>query len=335
MIFLEYIGLKNLFPNERKTNMELYPFKLVPFVSETVWGGRRLIDEYNVKTEKRNAAEAWVMSCHANGSSVIENGGFAGRSLREVFSQHPEIGGKHCADFSDFPVLIKLIDAAADLSVQVHPDDAYCAVKGAGAGKTESWYILDCEPGAYLLLGFKEKISKECFEQAIRTDTLTDYVCKVPVKKGDFFFIEAGTLHAICKGILLAEVQQNSDTTYRIYDYGRMGLDGKPRELHVADAVNVTRLEKYENPCKPTIVGQKTQLVSCPFFTEYVFETHGGMTDSADDDSFVSLLILDGEGKLKCKGYLLDIKKGDSVFLPAGCGEFELRGKMKILQTRV
>ncbi len=121
--------------------MKLYPMVLTPFVSETVWGGRRLIDEYSVVTDKRNAAEAWVMSAHKNGSSTVANGEFAGKSLREVYLEHPELGGKNCAGFSDFPVLIKFIDAAADLSVQVHPDDAYCLKKGSGAGKTESWYI--------------------------------------------------------------------------------------------------------------------------------------------------------------------------------------------------
>lgn len=164
---------------------------LTPFVSETVWGGRRLIDEYSVVTDKRNAAEAWVMSAHKNGSSTVANGEFAGETLREVYLAHPEIGGKNCAGFSDFPVLIKFIDAAADLSVQVHPDDAYCLKKGAGAGKTESWYILDCEPGAHLLLGFEKDLTREEFRQSVTDGTLTDYVKKVPVKKGDFFFIES------------------------------------------------------------------------------------------------------------------------------------------------
>ena len=145
--------------------MKLYPMILTPFVSETVWGGRRLIEEYSVVTDKRNAAEAWVMSAHKNGSSTVANGEFAGRTLREVYLDHPELGGKSCAGFSDFPVLIKFIDAASDLSVQVHPDDAYCLKKGSGAGKTESWYILDCEPNAYLLLGFERDITREQFCQ--------------------------------------------------------------------------------------------------------------------------------------------------------------------------
>lgn len=163
--------------------MKLYPMVLTPFVSETVWGGRRLIDEYSVVTDKRNAAEAWVMSAHKNGSSTVSNGEFAGKSLREVYLEHPELGGKNCAGFSDFPVLIKFIDAAADLSVQVHPDDAYCLKKGSGAGKTESWYILDCEPGAYLLLGFEKDITCEQFRQSITDGTLTDYVKKSRSKR--------------------------------------------------------------------------------------------------------------------------------------------------------
>lgn len=315
--------------------MKLYPMKLVPFISETVWGGRRLIDEYSVKTDKRNAAEAWVMSAHKNGSSVIANGEFAGRCLREVYLEHPSLGGKGCEGFSDFPVLIKFIDAAADLSVQVHPDDAYCLKKGSGAGKTESWYILDCEPGAYLLLGFEKEITREQFRDAIENGTLTEYVKKVPVKKGDFFFIEAGTLHAICKGILLAEVQQNSDTTYRIFDYNRLGLDGKPRELHIEDSINVTNTTVYSNPCTPSTQDGVTELVSCPFFTERVLDIDGEFSGVADSNSFVSLLVLEGEGELCCAGETLSLKKGDSIFIPADCGEYKINGALKVLETEV
>lgn len=315
--------------------MKLYPLRLVPFISETVWGGRRLIDEYGVKTDKKNAAEAWVMSAHKNGTGTVANGELEGKTLRELYLEHPEIGGKNCAGFKDFPVLIKFIDAAANLSVQVHPDDAYCEKKGSGAGKTESWYILDCEEGAYLLLGFEKEISKEQFEEAIKSNTLTDYVKKVPVKKGDFFFIPSGTLHAICKGIVLAEVQQNSDTTYRIYDYGRMGLDGKPRELHIEDSINVTNLTVYKNPCTPEEKGDRTELVSCPFFTENIFETKNPVKGTADENSFVSLLILEGEGELNCAGETLSLTKGDSIFIPASCGEYVVSGNVKVLETTV
>ena len=315
--------------------MKLYPLKLSAFVSQTVWGGRRLIDEYNIKTDKENAAEAWVMSAHKNGTSTVANGELKGKTLRQLYSEYPQIGGKNCEGFKDFPVLIKFIDAAANLSVQVHPDDAYCEKKGEGAGKTESWYILDCEEDAYLLLGFEKEISKQQFEEAIRSNTLTDYVKKVPVKKGDFFFIPSGTLHAICKGIVLAEVQQNSDTTYRIYDYGRMGLDGKPRQLHIEDSINVTNLTVYKNPCTPKKMGDRLELASCPFFKENVFTTASPVKGIADEKSFVSLLILEGEGKLYCAGEELLLEKGDSIFIPAGCGEYTVSGKVKVLETTI
>ena len=232
--------------------MNLYPIKLNPYVSETIWGGKKLIEEYGVKTEKNNAAEGWMLSCHDAGSSTVANGEFAGKSFADVVKENPELCGKNAEKFSDFPILIKFIDAMDNLSVQVHPTKEYCEKTGRGQSKTECWYIIDAEEDAYLILGFENKITPEEFKAAIENNTLTDYVSKVPVKKGDFFFIESGTLHAICKGILLAEVQESSNTTYRIYDYNRVGNDGKPRELHVEDGAAVTKLEKYTQPdfCK-------------------------------------------------------------------------------------
>lgn len=225
----------------------MYPIILKPYVSETIWGGRKLIDEYHVVTDKKNAAEGWMLSCHPAGESTVVNGEFAGQTLTEVLKRDPALCGSNAERFEDFPILIKFIDARDDLSVQVHPTKEYCELTGRGQSKTECWYIIDCDEDAHLLLGFNESISKEQFEEAIKTNTLTDYTAKVKVKPGDFFFIESGTLHAICKGILLAEVQESSNTTYRIYDYGRLGNDGKPRELHVADALAVTKRENILN----------------------------------------------------------------------------------------
>lgn len=225
----------------------MYPIILKPYVSETIWGGRKLIDEYHVVTDKKNAAEGWMLSCHPAGESTVVNGEFAGQTLTEVLKRDPALCGSNAERFEDFPILIKFIDARDDLSVQVHPTKEYCELTGRGQSKTECWYIIDCDEDAHLLLGFNESISKEQFEEAIKTNTLTDYTAKVKVKPGDFFFIESGTLHAICKGILLAEVQESSNTTYRIYDYGRLGNDGKPRELHVEDALAVTKRENILN----------------------------------------------------------------------------------------
>lgn len=319
--------------------MKLYPIKLLPYVSETIWGGRKLIENYNVKTEKNNAAEGWMLSCHEAGSSSVENGEFAGKSFADVVKENPALCGKNAERFDDFPILIKFIDAMDNLSVQVHPTKEYCEKTGKGQSKTECWYIIDCEEDAHLILGFEDKITPEEFKAAIENNTLTDYVSKVPVKKGDFFFIESGTLHAICKGILLAEVQESSNTTYRIYDYNRVGNDGKPRELHVEDGAAVTKLEKYSQPDfrkgKELDTDERRLLADCPLFKVWKLDTKGDFCGNADENSFVSLLIMAGEGTLECCGETLSLKKGDSIFIPANAGEYKLGGELEIIETRI
>lgn len=315
--------------------MNKYPLKLSPYVSETIWGGRKLIDEYNVKTDKSNAAEGWMLSCLEAGPSTVVNGEYAGLTLPEVLQINPGWAGKNSERFDNFPVLVKFIDAMDDLSVQVHPTDEYCRKNGKGHSKTECWYIIDCEPGASLMLGFRDKISREEFIKSIEDGILTEYTKKVPVKKGDFFFIEAGTLHAICKGVLLAEVQESSNTTYRIFDYNRTGKDGKPRELHVKDAVEVTKLEPYVNPYPPEKESDNCDLlVSCDLFSVRHIVCSDSFTFNSDDNSFVSLLIMDGEGTLRCGSHELTLKKGDSIFIPAGESKTEVTGKLDILETR-
>ena len=317
------------------------PVKLIPYISATIWGGRRLIDEYGVTTDKENAAEAWVLSCHPNGCSVISGGEYDGRTLRSVYEADPTICGTRGARFREFPILIKFIDARDNLSIQVHPDEAYARRVENGAGKTECWYILDCDEGAELALGFREPIGRDTFRNAIRDDTLMDYVRKVPVKKGDFFFIEAGTLHAICKGVLLAEVQQNSDTTYRVYDYGRIGKDGKPRDLHVDKAVDVTNTVPY-TPVVPSEEDKarfdadgRELLTCCDLFSVCRVQCDPVYASAAGDESFVSLLALSGEGTLACAGETFPLRKGESVFIPAGAGDFTVRGKIELLETRI
>lgn len=319
--------------------MNLYPIKLNPYVSETIWGGKKLIEEYGVKTEKNNAAEGWMLSCHEAGSSTVANGEFAGKSFADVVKENPVLCGKNAENFSDFPILIKFIDAMDNLSVQVHPTKEYCEKTGRGQSKTECWYIIDAEEDAYLILGFKDKITPEEFKSAIENNTLTDYVSKVPVKKGDFFFIESGTLHAICKGILLAEVQESSNTTYRIYDYNRVGNDGKPRELHVEDGAAVTKLEKYTQPdfCKGVSLDtpERRLLADCPLFKVWKLDLNGETGGIADENSFVSLLIMDGNGTLEVCGETISLTKGESIFIPANAGEYKINGKMEIIETRI
>ena len=315
--------------------------KLTPSVADNIWGGTRLITEYGIKTEKRPAAEAWVLSCHPAGPSTIENGEFAGKTLEQAYQADKSICGTKGKKFEFFPLLIKFIDAKQNLSIQVHPDDEYAMRVEGEYGKTEAWYILDAEPDAELILGFKKEISVEEFKKAAQSDEMMNICNHIKVKKGDLFFIESGTMHAICKGILLAEVQQNSNTTYRIYDYGRLGKDGKPRELHVDKAADVTKLcppsipdasqrktESFEN-------AKRAELTSCDLFTMYKLDIDGIYECEADDSSFVSLLCLEGNCTVKNASVSLDVKKGESVFIPASAGKIEINGNAEFLETRL
>ena len=315
--------------------------KMTPYISSTIWGGRRLIEEYGVQTEKENAAEAWVLSCHPNGCGVIATGPLAGQTLRSVYEADPSICGTRGAHFKEFPILIKFIDARDNLSIQVHPDEAYARRVENGAGKTECWYILDADEDAELVLGFQKEIDRETFRASIADNTLMDYVQKVKVHKGDFFFIESGTLHAICKGVLLAEVQQNSDTTYRVYDYDRRGADGKPRPLHVDKAVDVTNTVPYV-PVVPSEADkarfrtpQRELLTCCELFSVCRVDCRDVYSDAATQESFVSLLVLQGSGSFVCGEARFPLVKGDSVFIPANAGTYTVQGEIELLETRI
>lgn len=315
--------------------------KLTPSVADNIWGGTRLITEYGIQTDKNPAAEAWVLSCHPAGPSTIQNGEFAGKTLQDAYLADKSICGTKGAGYEFFPLLIKFIDAKQNLSIQVHPDDEYAMRVEGEYGKTEAWYILDCDPNAELILGFKKEISVEEFKKAAQSDEMMDVCNHIKVKKGDLFFIESGTMHAICKGILLAEVQQNSNTTYRIYDYGRLGKDGKPRELHVDKAADVTKLcppsipDASERPTETFENATRAELTTCDLFTMYELKVDGKYSSVADEASFVSLLCLEGNATVKCGDGELSLKKGESIFIPANSGEFTIDGTVEILETRL
>ncbi len=321
----------------------MYMTKLKPFAVQTIWGGRKLIENYGVKTELENCAEAWMLSCFKGFESTVCGGEYDGLTLPQVAEKEGKTFlGKNSEKFDDFPILIKFIDAMDDLSVQVHPDDEYAMQYNGGFGKTEVWYIMDCEPGAKIIYGFKDKITTEEFAKAIENNTIEEVVNSVEVKKGDFFLIEAGTLHAICKGILLAEVQQNSNVTFRAYDYNR--FDAKcngPRPLHIKETLDVT---KCEPPCPsiPTCQKQEqrgdatvTELISFELFSVNKAEIGGEYVACADENSFVHIMVLEGEGKISCSGNELELVKGDGVFVPAGSGEYKISGELTVLESRV
>lgn len=315
----------------------MYIIKLRPAFKDYLWGGTRLRDEYGFDSSLDKLAEGWMLSCHKDGENIIENGEFKGKTLSEALKLHPEFLGTHGKRFEYFPILIKLIDAKDDLSVQVHPDNEYAMRVEKEYGKTECWYILDCDEGAELIYGFNREISSDEFRQRIKDNTFLDTVNKVKVQKGDLFFIESGTLHAIGKGIFLAEIQQNSNSTYRVYDYGRLGADGKPRPLHIQKAIDVTKCTPPSRGTKPE--GEEIKhdgyteqlLTKCDLFNVERIKIKKKYIADADDSSFVSVLITDGSGTVD--GSV--IKKGDSLFIPADYGEFEITGNIDAIITRV
>ena len=315
--------------------------KLTPAIKDYIWGGTRLSKEFDMVSFTDRQAEAWVLSCHEAGHSIVENGEDKGKTLAEVIAEKGKSClGTNCEKFSFFPILIKLIDARDNLSVQVHPDDDYAMKVEGEYGKTEAWYIMDCDEGAEIIYGFKKDITEEEFRKSIEENTLLDYVNRVKVKKGDIFFIEAGTLHAICKGILLAEVQQNSNTTYRVYDYGRL-QNGKPRELHVEKALDVTSTKAIDASGKP--MGEtvkkdgfsETLLTTCELFTMKRLDIEEKATVTADSTSFVSLVCLEGNGVVMHGDSCVTLYKGESLFIPASYGEVEILGNLTVLESRV
>ena len=301
----------------------MYPLLLKAPIKDYLWGGRRLIDEFGFETDKEKAAEAWVLACHKDGKSIIKNGEFAGLTIDSAIKKWGNKAlGLKAEKFEYFPILIKLIDAKDRLSIQVHPDNEYALKNEGEYGKTEMWYVVDCDEGAELIYGFNKAIGKEEFKRRIENNTLTDVCNFVPVKKGDVFFMSAGTLHAIGNGILIAEIQQNSNTTYRVSDYGRLGADGKPRQLHIERAVDVTKTAppefEYGNVGEVTLYpfGTSRKLAECEFFTTELLSLNGKV-GIYDKDSFTSLLVLEGEAVISCPECNMSIKKGDSVFVPA------------------
>lgn len=300
---------------------------LKPVIKDYLWGGTRLKDEFGFETDKQIAAEAWMLACHKDGTNTIKNGVYSGKRLDEVL--------KLWGFENKFPILIKLIDAKDRLSVQVHPDNKYALENEGEYGKTEMWYVVDCEPGAQLIYGFKEKISKSEFEERIKDNTLDGVMNYVPVKKGDVFFIKSGTLHAIGKGILIAEIQQNSNTTYRVSDYGRLGADGKPRELHISKAVDVTVTDKPMIPygnvgkvCKYEY-GTERELAECEYFKTVKLDLDGTKEINCEN-GFFSLLVLNGEITVKYDGGEESAIKGGSILIPQGL-KVSVSGKAEII----
>ena len=309
--------------------------KLKPSCKDYLWGGHRLAEEYGKEDIGGILAEIWELSCHPDGPSRIENGAYSGKTLQEYIDrQGKEVLGIHCRRFRDFPILIKFIDAKDNLSIQVHPDNGYALQNEGQYGKTEMWYVMDAGENAFLYYGFKREISKEEFAQRIQEDTLLEVLNAVPVQKGDVLFIEAGTIHAIGKDILIAEIQQNSNVTYRVYDYGRVGKDGKKRDLHIEKALAVTN--------RVPILWDKSSyphVADCDYFTVDRLSLDGSVMKRMEgfvaEESFASILFLSGKGTISSDEETLSFRKGDSFFIPAGSGSYRIEGICDALITTI
>ena len=299
--------------------------KLYPECKDNIWGGVQLREKYGKQTDKNPVAESWELSFHKDGPTRLADG----RTLQEVASSADL--GANCDAFPFFPMLVKLIDAKQDLSVQVHPSDSYALEHEDSFGKTEMWYIVEAEQGAGIYLGFKRAVTKEEYEQAIADHTLTDLLNFFEVKAGECYFIPSGTIHAIGSGCLICEIQQNSNLTYRVYDYGRKDKNGNERELHVEKALKVTALDGYTyNPLSiPTEQGEMLGLSR--YFTTTSVRVNGQKTIVADKNSFKCLTCVEGAGEIEGK----PVSLGDSWFVPAGYGKVILSGDMHLICAEV
>ena len=320
------------------------PFLLKPAGKDYLWGGTRLNDEFAKGIDLNPLAETWECSTHPDGPSTVASGAFAGQTLAAVLDAHPEFLGSRHPD-GKFPLLIKFIDAKKDLSVQVHPDDDYARTHENGQnGKSEMWYVLDAQKGAKLVYGLQHDCTEQELRQAIADGTLINHLQQVPIRKDDLFFIRAGTIHAIGAGALVAEIQENSNLTYRLYDYDRVGKDGQKRELHIDKALQVANLQSSAEPRQPLRVLKYRQGVAAELLTRCkYFEVYRMLVNSerrqqvhyrADEVSFRVLLCVDGCGTIRFDGGEITFYKGDCIFVPADSAVLTIHGQAQFLDVR-
>jgi len=338
------IGVCSIIENEWKerkmieTCMKKYPLKLDCVSKSAIWGGNRLRNNWNKHGEGENIAETWELTVREKENSKITNGCYAGATLSDYIEKCVGAVSSDYKAGERFPLLVKFIDAAESLSVQVHPDDEYAKTVENDSGKTEMWYIVDATKDAEIIFGLADGVDKAEFSKAVDNGGLDRVMKRVKVKKGDSFFIPAGMLHAIGRGILIAEIQQNSDLTYRVYDYDRVGADGKKRELHTDKAKDVVR--PFTDCESESIRYSRGKTENCLAASKYfkvdkLDLSAGKSTELTVDKCFVSLLCVDGEGAIEYNGEEYPIKVGDSYFLPAGMGKCEICGNVTILCSTI
>lgn len=310
----------------------LQPLFLKPVFKERIWGGTALQQKFGYEIPSEKTGECWAISAHLNGPSIIENGPYAGMTLDKLWREHPELFGNPTEEV--FPLLTKILDANMDLSVQVHPDDAYAKVNENGElGKTECWYIIDCKEDADMIFGHNAATKEELIQQ-VQEGNWNQLLRRVKIKPGDFFYVPSGTIHALCEGTLVLETQQSSDTTYRVYDYDRRDESGTPRELHLAKAIDVTTVPHQDTKSVPDVKIYEnmtiTTFVKSEFFSVYKWDVKGEAKFSFNDQ-YLLISVINGEGSLVHNGEQYALTKGTHFIVPVGMGEFEINGNCELI----
>ena len=312
--------------------------KLKPATKDYLWGGTKLKEKYNKTSNEDILAETWELSAHKDGESTITNGEFEGKKFGEYYNEKGNVIVGKNYDKERFPILIKFIDALQPLSIQVHPSDEYGLANENDYGKTEMWYVLEADEGSSLYYGFNKEVTKEEYKQAIEDGTLEDILNKVFVKPGDVLFIESGTVHAIGAGIVICEIQQNSNVTYRVYDYKRKDKDGNERDLHIDKALEVSNLmpnKEYSFANDNDINESLNRLAKSEYFDVFSGELNGCEEFKITDESFQSIIIVEGNGSIETDEETIEFTKGDSLFLPAQNGNYRLNGQARYELSRL
>ena len=312
------------------------PIFFKPVYKNVIWGGNNISKIFKRNVIGDDIGESWELSAHKNGLSIVENGEFKGKDLQELFDDEKyrlKVFGTHCKNLNRFPILAKFIDANKNLSIQVHPDNDYALKYENDSGKTEVWYVMDCKKDAKIVYGFKDGVTKDNLKSAV--DHIEDNVNYLNVHKGDFISIPSGTIHAIMDGIVVCEVQQTSDITYRVYDWNRTDKDGKPRELHKDKALDVINLQSNQKVYNYENIDKNTHMYKSDIFNIDMLNINGKVDGKSSEDSFYAYIVIEGNGDIKTSNFSRNITKGDTLLIPANLGEYTLNGNMKLMKVWV
>lgn len=308
-----------------------------PIYKDYIWGGSRIKEYFNKQVQMPVVAESWEISTNEAGLSIVSNEDMKRVTLKELFDNkdiRSEVFGTKTENMDKFPLLIKYIDANSNLSVQVHPNDEYARKYENDTGKTEMWYVIDCKENAQIICGMKEEVKQEQIADIIKSGKIKDKLKYVDIQKGDVIYIPSGTIHAILGDTLICEIQQNSNLTYRVYDWDRVGNDGKPRELHIDKAIDV--IDLYVNPyIKHTKKDENVKIVDNEFFKVEKISISYEYKDYSKKETFYAINVLEGMGKIQTENKEYIVNKGDSFLIPANLGEYIIKGKMEILKSYI